>query len=159
MAKRSQQARATEVSLRRRPEPLHELRKARLRLCPVFALLCLVISEAPRPPNAGEAAPVSCFHPVGYAETANARLWPLFLFFRVFYRDRHLQISECRVGNGVFAVAHASTEQLCHVQQRSREQRRATPWVSRNIRAPRRCPPYRVSLRPRQQESHGEDNT
>jgi hypothetical protein len=37
--------------------------------------------RAPPSPNASEAAPISCFHPIGYGETADAGLYPRVLFF------------------------------------------------------------------------------
>jgi hypothetical protein len=67
---------------------LHELFKARLRPCPVFVLLCPVIQGQPPSPNGRAAALVSCFHPVGYEEAADAGLCPRFLFFSVIYRER-----------------------------------------------------------------------
>jgi hypothetical protein len=69
-------------------EPLHELCKARLRPCPVFVLLCPVIQGQPPSPSGRAAAPISCFHPMGYEEAADAGLCPLFLFFSVIYRER-----------------------------------------------------------------------
>jgi len=65
-------------------------RKARLHSFPVLVLFHPVIAGQPGRSNRRRAAPVSCFYPVAYGETAGARLCSVCCFSPVVYRERRL---------------------------------------------------------------------